>query len=265
MKAIRNLSGRHGWATARRLVEALLTVASLWGVAGEVVVEPWDEEFRRRTRKEYEVALERHRADSEDLMAAWNLGRAAFDLAEFAETKSERELIATKGLAACRHAVSLDSQSAPAHYYMALNLGQLARVRLLKGLAIVAEMESEFLTSRKLDPLFDHAGADRALGLLYHQAPGWPISLGNNSKANRHLTEAVRLRPNYPGNRIALAEFLWETRQVPLFQQEWKRIQELFPEIREEFAGPAWELSWLEWERRLARLAPHADAADATR
>jgi tetratricopeptide (TPR) repeat protein len=234
-------------------------------VAGEVVIEPRNEEFRQRAEKEFDVALERHRADSEDLTAAWNLGRAAFDLAEFAENKSERELIATKGLAACRRAVSLDPQSAPGHYYMALNLGQLARVRLLKGLAIVAEMEKVFLTTRKLDPLFDYAGADRALGLLYHQAPGWPISLGNHSKASRHLTEAVRLRPNYPGNRIALAEYLWQTRQVPLFQQEWKRIQELFPRIREEFAGPDWELSWVEWERRLARLAPHADAADGTR
>jgi tetratricopeptide (TPR) repeat protein len=260
VKAISNFSGNVERAAVRQSARALFVALSIVAVAGESSIVDRDGQFRRRAEEQFDTALERHIADRSDLEAAWNLGRTAFDLAEFARSKSERERIATRGITACREAVAIDPQSAPAHYYMAMNLGQLAKVRLLKGLAIVAEMERVFLTARKLDPLFDYAGADRALGLLYHRAPGWPISLGNRSKADRHLTEAIRLRPDYPGNRIALAEFLLDTRQTSLFRQEWERIQELIPRVRAKFSGSDWELSWVEWEQRLAGLAPHADA-----
>jgi tetratricopeptide (TPR) repeat protein len=216
--------------------------------------------FRHRAELEFEATRGRYLADTNSLVAAWGFGRVAYDLAEFAANKAERESIAILGVAACRQAVSLDPASAPAHYYLGLNLGQLARVHLLKGLGIVAEMERVFLTARKLDPLFDYAGSDRALGRLYHQAPGWPISLGSQAKASRHLNEAVRLRPDYPGNRLALAEFLWETRQARQFAQEWERIQELIPRVQEEFDGPDWELSWVEWNRSVAKLHPHAES-----
>ena len=235
----------------------LMWILSAWGLAG---VGDLAATFRHRAELEFEATRGRWLADTNSLVAAWGFGRAAYDLADFATNKAERELIAVQGVAACRRAVSLDPASAPAHYYLALNLGQLARVYLLKGLGIVSEMEEVFLTARKLDPLFDYAGSDRALGLLYHRAPGWPISLGSQAKASRHLNEAVRLRPDYPGNRLALAEFLWETRQARRFAQEWERLQELIPRVQEEFEGPDWELSWVEWNRRVARLRPHAES-----
>jgi len=217
--------------------------------------------FRHRAKLEFDAARESYLADTSSVEAAWEFGRASFDLAEFAGNKVERETISAQGIAACRRAVLLAPQSAPAHYYLGLNLGQMARVHLFKGLGIVSEMERTFLAARKLDPLFDYAGADRALGLLYHKAPGWPISLGDNAKANRHLNEAIRLRPHYPGNRIALAEFLWERRRFREFWREWETIEELLPRAREEFAGPKWELSWVEWSQRLKRLRSDAEAA----
>jgi hypothetical protein len=45
------------------------------------------------------------------------------------------------------------------------------------------------------------------LGRLYHQAPGWPISIGNKSKAADHLERAVKLAPTFFHNRLYLAEF----------------------------------------------------------
>jgi tetratricopeptide (TPR) repeat protein len=262
VNAIRNLWEGEGRTAALRAIGACLFFASLWVVAGREpagVVDQADA-FRRRAELEFEAAQGRHLASTNSATAAWEFGRAAYDLADYAGTKAERESIATRGVAACRHAIALDPESAPAHYYLALNLGQLARVHLLKGLGIVSEMEKVFLAALKLDPLFDYAGSDRALGLLYHQAPGWPLSLGSRAKANRHLNEAVRLRPDYPGNRIALAEFLWETRQVRLLAEEWERIQELIPRVQGEFTGPKWEPSWVEWRQRLAKLRPHAES-----
>jgi tetratricopeptide (TPR) repeat protein len=249
-------------AYLRRVARTLFLFAFMGIVAGATpqVDGGVGETFRRRAQEAFEEARSRYQVDTNNVEAAWEFGRTAFDHAEFAGNKAERETIAAQGVAACRRAVLLAPQSAPAHYYLGLNLGQLAKVYLFKGLGIVSEMEKLFLAARKLDPLFDHAGPDRALGLLYHQAPGWPISLGSNAKANRHLNEAVRLRPNYPGNRIALAEFLWATRQPRRFAREWETIEGLIPNAREEFSGPDWELSWVEWNRHLDKLRPHAES-----
>lgn len=213
-----------------------------------------EEEFRQRAKVAFDRALERYWSDTNNVVAAWEFGRAAFDLAEFARSKSERETIAVQGVAACRRGVDLEPTSAPAHYYLGMNLGQQARVYLLKGLGIVSEMERVFLTARKLDPLFDYAGPDRALGLLYHHAPGWPISLGNHSKASRHFKEAVRLHPDYPGNRIALADFLRDTKQTQLFAQQREALALLIPRAQEGFSGPDWEQSWIEWNHLLGKI-----------
>jgi len=218
------------------------------------------EEFRQRAKVAFDQARERYWSDTNNVVAAWEFGRAAFDLAEFARTKSERETIAVQGVAACRRGVRLEPTSAPAYYYLGMNLGQQARVYLLKGLRIVSEMEKVFLTARKLDPLFDYAGPDRSLGLLYRHAPGWPISLGNQSKASRHFNEAVRLHPNYPGNRIALAQFLWDTEQTILFDEQWDAIVQLIPRAQEEFNGPDWELSWIEWNHQLGQIGSQTDS-----
>jgi tetratricopeptide (TPR) repeat protein len=217
-------------------------------------------EFRQRAKVAFDQARERYVSDTNNVVAAWEFGRAAFDLAEFARNKSERETIAVQGVAACRRGVKLEPTSAPAYYYLGMNLGQQARVYLLKGLRIVSEMEKVFLIARKLDPRFDYAGPDRALGLLYHHAPGWPISLGNPSKANRHFNEAVRLHPDYPGNRIALAEFLWNTAQTIRFAQQRDAIFQLIPRAKEEFSGPDWELSWIEWTQQLGQMGSQTDS-----
>ncbi len=73
--------------------------------------------------------------------------------------------------------------SAPAHYYLAMNLGQLARTEFLGALKLVREMEREFKTAAELDAQFDFAGPERSLGLLYRDAPGWPVSIGSKRKA----------------------------------------------------------------------------------
>jgi tetratricopeptide (TPR) repeat protein len=263
VNATRNLSRNREWlANAQRAAGVWLLFAAIGCAFGGTRPDlaGREDEFRQRVKLEFETARERYRSDTNNAVAAWQFGRAAFDLAEFARTKSERESVAKQGVSACRRAAQLTPKSAPAHYYLALNLGQLARVYLLKGLSIVSEMEKAFVTARELDPLFDYAGSDRALGLLYHQAPGWPISLGNQSKAKRHLDQAVRLRPNYPGNRIALARFLWETRQPRSFTREWNALVDLLPAAREEFTGRDWELSWIEWDHRLDQLRSHAES-----
>ncbi len=46
---------------------------------------------------------------------------------------------------------------------------------------------------------------------MFHQAPGWPISIGNKNKAAHHLERAVERAPTFMHNRLYLSEFYLDT------------------------------------------------------
>lgn len=77
----------------------------------------------------------------------------------------------------------------------------------LKALKLLPEFEKALLEAKAKDPQYLHYGPDRALGSVYHAAPGF-ISIGDDRKARLHLETAYRAAPQYPGNGLALAEFL---------------------------------------------------------
>lgn len=184
---------------------------------------------------------------------AWKFGRAAFDWSEFATNRSTKSAIADQGVQACRSAVAIDS-SAPAHYYLALNLGRVAETRGLSALDLLREMAKELETARGIDPSFDHAGADRSLGLLYRDAPGWPVSLGNWTKARQYLEGAVQLDGDYPENRIALAELYAEIHEKRLLAVELKALDAIWESSRSRLAGLEWERTWEDWTARRQKL-----------
>ena len=193
--------------------------------------------------------------------AAWQFGRACFDWAEFATNVTQRAEIAEEGIAVCRRLVAREPKSAPAHYYLAMNLGQLARTKSLGALKIVGELEREFKAARDLDEQFDHAGPDRCLGLLYLDAPGWPASVGSRSKARKHLQRAVELAPEHPENRFNLLEACARWGDWNGARYELKALDALWPAARTNFTGEAWAMSWADWEARLKRARTKVDEA----
>ena len=160
-------------------------------------------EFATFATQSFQQAHERYRHAPAEATAAWQFARACFDLAEFATTKSERAALAEQGIAAAQQAIARESNSAPAHYYLGMNLGQLARTRGLSALKLVGQMQRAFDRAHDLDQQLDWAGPDRNLGLLYRDAPAIG-SIGSRSKAREHLTRAVDLAPRYPENRLNL-------------------------------------------------------------
>jgi hypothetical protein len=184
-----------------------------------------------------------------NVTAAWQLGRASFDWAEFASDASQRATTAQRGIAASRLACSLDTNLAAAPYYLGMNLGQLARTKSLGALPLVSEMEVLFERARRLDERFDQAGPDRNLGLLYLEAPGWPVSIGNRAKSRRHLARAAALAADYPENRLNLIEARLRWGDDDL-HEEVKALAASLPRAREMFAGEAWVAAWADWDRR---------------
>lgn len=203
-------------------------------------------------------ARDRYRREPASAEAAWQLGRACFDRAEFAATDTERATLAVEGIAALRPLVAREPKLAAAHFYLAMNLGQLARTKLLAALKLVDEMEHEFKAAHKLDEHFERAGPDRNLGQLYFQAPGWPASIGSRSKARKHLERAAELAPDFPENRLNLLEAYCRWKDSKGVRRELKAIAELWPAAKTNFTGAAWAASRADWEKRRTELQPRA-------
>jgi hypothetical protein len=196
----------------------------------------------------YVEGLQRWRQNSNDVGVCWQFGRACFDRAEYATNDTQRAALAEQGIAACRRAIQLDSKSAPAQYYLGLNIGQLARTKMFTALYLVNQLEKALKDSIALDPRYDFAGAHRAIGMLYRDAPGWTV--GSRSKARRHLDRAVALFPDYPGNRLALLESWLEWGEKTSVQAQVSVVEEVLTRARTQLTGDVWAPSWDEWDRR---------------
>ena len=194
-----------------------------------------------------------------DAAAAWQLGRASFDWAEFATNTAQRAAVAQTGIAACRHLLAREPSSAPGHYYLGLVQGELAKAEApsLAAYKLVKEMELEFKTAAELDGKIDFAGPPRCLGLLYRDAPVWPISIGSKRKAHEWLDRAAALAPDYPENQLNLAESHVRWHQAAEAEKPLKKLEAVWPAARTNLAGEAWEPSWDDWTAR--RTAVKAD------
>lgn len=209
-----------------------------------------------RTYQESQAAWQRQPTNA---VLGWQFARACFDCIDFATNKIQQADLARQGIAAAREAVRLAPVLAAGYYYLGLNLGRLAdATRNLGGLKLVGEMERALKEARELEAGFDEGGPDRCLGLLYRDAPGWPISVGNRSKARQHLERACTLAGGYPDNQLNLLEawLMWgERKQV---QTRLGATEEMMAAARKKYTGEAWSWSWQDWDRRWKQVQTRA-------
>jgi len=207
-----------------------------------------------RTEKIFQGAHARYLASSNDVNTALEFGRACFDRAEFATNDTQRASLAEQGIAACQQAIARKYSSGSAHYYLAMNLGQLARTKSVGALRLVREMESEFNVAIGLDEKVNYAGPHRSLGELYKNAPGWPTSIGSRNKARQHLRRAAELCPDFPENAIALAEAYLDWGEVKVVVEGLPALTVALDKARTQFQGEQWSFDWHDWDTRVQTL-----------
>lgn len=207
---------------------------------------------------EYRLACEAARTSPGNPTNLVRLAQACFEGGEYATNKAERGLFAEQGITAAKAALTQNTNSAPAHFYLGLNLGQLARTRGLSALKLVDQMEHEVLKAQELDPWQDHAGPDRILGLLYRDAPSIG-SVGSRSKARFHLQRAALLMPDFPENRLNLLETYLDWKDRPGTAKELKATEEMLPKARQQFSDAEWEANWLDWDARFKQAKAKAE------
>jgi hypothetical protein len=215
--------------------------------------------FSARAETEFLAAQKSFELNTNDAAAAWRFGHASFDWADCATNEARRAEIARTGIAACRQALAREPKSAAAHYYLAMNFGQLAQAEApsMAAYKLVREIEREFKLAAELDEKFDFGGPPRCLGLLYRDAPGWPISIGSKHKAREWLDRAETLAPEFPENPLNLAETHLQWHQRAEAEKAFAQLDAVWPAAQTNLAGVAWEKSWQEWAAR--RAAAHAE------
>ena len=215
-------------------------------------------DFRSKAEAAYKSAREAYKNNPNPSNAVV-FAEACFEAGEFARTNDEREGYAKDGISVATKLTSEQPKLAAAHYYLAMNYGQLARVKQFSALKLVDMIEGSLKTAKALDPKFDYAGPDRGLGLLYRDAPGWPLSIGNKSKARQHLTSAVKLAPSFPENVLNLIEAHMQWKDYKTAREQLGKLTKALPSLKRQFSGEKWEPAWIDWNKRLQHLQGQLD------
>lgn len=227
-----------------------LLLACFFATAGLTLADgARDTVYAQRARIAFEQAQAKYRSQMDDPVTGWEFGRACYDWADWATNKAQRAAIAREGIAACQQSL-LFTNSAAGHYYLAMNMGQLASSETIGALKLVRQMEREFLAAGDLEPDADFAGAERGLGLLYRDAPGWPLSIGNRTRARKYLESAVSLASNYPENVLNLAESELKWGDKAGARKDLAALDALWSSAQKALTGPHWESSWDDWTQR---------------
>lgn len=248
---------------ARRVIRARWVAVILFsaGAGTAFADEPPNPVFVARAASEFYRTRAQYQANTNDSAAALQLTRACFNFADLVTNETQRATLANQGITVCHQWLAREPDSAPAHYYLAMNCGQLAKAEApsLAAYRLVWEIEREFRKAAELDGRFDYAGPDRGLGLLYRDAPGWPLSVGSRHKAREWLEQAEKLSPNYPENHLNLAEAFLRWHDRTGAHRELKALDALWPVARTNLTGEAWEPSWADWSARREVVRRHLD------
>jgi tetratricopeptide (TPR) repeat protein len=253
MIATPNSALRSGRLRHHAALILLILLSILWCKAAD----PAAQTPHAQARTAYTTAKQVWQKNPTDPDAAWQFGRACFDLAEVDEQNRAR--IAQEAIDACGKSLATQT-NAGNYYYLGLNLGQLARTKKLGALSLVDQMETALQKAIQLDPKFDYAGPHRTLGLLYRDAPGWPMSIGSRSKAQQHLLKAVQLGPEYPDNHISLIESFIEWSDLKAARNAVARAESPMRQARLALTGDRWKETWRDWDHRWERIRRRTDA-----
>ena len=126
------------------------------------------------------------------------------ELGQDASAHDERKAHFERGESLATKAVALDDQSAPAHFAVVCNLGELLRVdgEKLTSLLLLRRLMSEVDRTLELNP--NHVDAMATKGTLLMRLPR--VLGGNTQEGERLLREVVKRDDNAVTSRITLAK-----------------------------------------------------------
>jgi hypothetical protein len=171
--------------------------------------------------------LQAAEADSGSVDGLVGAMRSSVWLADHESASELRESAARRAVDAGQHCEQRAPRSSECLYWMAIALGVQARERRSTGLDAVNLMLERLAAAIELDPGLDHGGPHRVLALLYLRAPGWPSGPGDPDLGLDEARRAIAQAPDYPPNRLCLAEALLATEDSEGGRREYEAAADL--------------------------------------
>ena len=171
-----------------------------------------------------------HKNSPDSTQSHWRIARAIFYFVLGNPTRVNGSL-SEKCLSHGAQAAKLQP-SANTHLYHALCMGVRAQFAPTEGLGLVKSMLTAAEKVHTLKPKFEHAAGARLLGGIYLKAPAWPTSVGDGEMAIEYLEKATELAPNWPENKILLAEAYYAEDRADEALQQLQDVERLLKAMK---------------------------------
>ncbi|SFD84043.1 TRAP transporter T-component [Nitrosomonas sp. Nm166] len=153
--------------------------------------------------------------NSRESAAIAQLSRLQFMQAQLETDKDRRLQLFENCVATADRALALNADNVAGLFWKVAAMGKMAEESgILNALKMLRPMEKMLLQVVALDEKYENAGGHRALGRMYHQLPGFPLSFGSNQKALKHLMRAHELFPRDVITRVFYAEVLYDVGKI---------------------------------------------------
>lgn len=120
--------------------------------------------------------------------------------------------------------IAVNEDSLESNFWLAVNYGSFGTEKgIMKSLELIKPIRACIERAMKIDETYFYGGPYRVLGRLYHKAPGFPFSIGDNKKAIECLEKAVEFGPKFYLNHLFIAEAYQTARNKQKAQErlEW--------------------------------------------
>lgn len=171
--------------------------------------------------------------------AYWRMARIEYWIGDHTGNNGEKKRIFEQGIYHAKKAVQKAGDKPEGHYWLGINYGVYGEAKgILKSLSLVKPIKEEMNKVLALDPSFDDGGADRVLGRVYHELPGF--AGGSKKKALEHLLKSREMGPRVGLTRIYLADTYLSLDEIEKARQELEFVlamepdPKLIPETAEE-------------------------------
>jgi tetratricopeptide (TPR) repeat protein len=171
--------------------------------------------------------------------AYWRMARIEYWIGDHTGNKGDKKRIFEQGIYHAKKAVQLAGDKPEGHYWLGINYGVYGEAKgILKSLSLVKPIKEEMNKVLALNPSFDDGGADRVLGRVYHELPGF--AGGSKKKSLEHLLKSREMGPQVGLTRIYLADTYLSLDEIEKARQELEFVvamepdPKLIPETAEE-------------------------------
>jgi hypothetical protein len=241
-----------GCASALRAPDAIPALPQAETANSAALLEKAQELYDKRGLREVSEAadlwLQAAGADGSAVDGLVGAIRSLVWLADHETSPDERKLAARRAVDAGQLCERRQPRSPECLYWMAISLGVQARERRSTGLDAIDLMIERLQAVIEMDPALDHGGPHRVLALLYLRAPGWPTGPGDPDLGLDEARRAAEYSPDYPPNRLCLAEALAATEDDEGARRAYAAAAKLAREWLDRGAPDAGE--WLEQAER---------------